>query len=113
MADQQRSPSPPPTYDEAINDGRPPPPYTENQAPESTHTPRSEHYTPTQRHFRVSPIISSPDSVIVLNQPGRRNERRGAHRSGARQEDGATQPRKKTRRMQLFMFCVPVDTMYM
>lgn len=95
MADQQRPSSPPPTYEEAVNDGRPPPPYSENQAPESTHTPRSELHTSTQRNFRVSPIISSPDSVIVLNQPGRRNERRGAHRSGSRQEDGATQPRKK------------------
>lgn len=91
MADHQRPSSPPPTYEDAINDDRPPPPYSENQAPESTYTPTLELHTPTQRHYRVSPIITRadhPDGVIV-RQPGRQNER-----SGARQEDGVTQPRK-------------------
>lgn len=97
MADHQRPSSPPPTYEDAINDDRPPPPYSENQDPESTYAPRSELHTPTQRHYRVSPIITRadhPDGVIV-RQPGRQNDERiDAHRSGARQEDGVTQTRK-------------------
>ncbi|KAL9969054.1 hypothetical protein ACROYT_G021218 [Oculina patagonica] len=91
MADQQRRSSPPPTYEEAIADGRPPPPYSENQNPESTHTPQTEFRAPTQRQIRVSPIITNPDNVIV-NQPGRRNDRL-ATRAG--HEDSVSQPRKK------------------
>lgn len=91
MADQQRRSSPPPTYEEAIADDRPPPPYSENQNPESTHTPQTQSRAPTQRQSRVSPIITSPDNVMV-NQPGRRNDRL-ATRAG--HEDGVSQSRKK------------------
>jgi len=59
--------SPPPSYEEAIND-RPPPLYSENSNQVSLHTLQTRE--PTQRIARVSPIETSPDNVIVT-QPGR------------------------------------------
>lgn len=93
MGDEQHRRSPPPTYEEAMND-RPPPPYTENQNPESTHTHHLTHqpelHASTQRNTRVSPIITSPGNVIV-NQPGRGNNRIASREAA----NGVTQPRKK------------------
>ncbi|KAJ7385848.1 hypothetical protein OS493_013884 [Desmophyllum pertusum] len=90
MANEQRPSSPPPTYEEAINDDRPPPPYSENpQNPESLQTPpQAEYHAPSQRNSRVSPSV-------IVNQPGRRNDRLGATTREAPNENGVSQPRKK------------------
>ena len=71
MGDEHRPSSPPPTYEEAIND-RPPPPYSENQnsfAVGSTHRQVSSHAATWADHSRVSPMTRSPNNVIVI-QPG-------------------------------------------
>lgn len=55
MGDEHRPWSPPPTYEEAIND-RPPPPYSENQnsfAVGSTHRQVSSHAATWADHSRV------------------------------------------------------------
>ena len=92
MAQEEGRPrSPPPTYEEAINE-RPPPLYTvEYPNPASSHTPHR--LTPSQRVSRVSPIVTSSGNVIV-SQPGRQT----VGLSGRVDTEGygaPTQPRKK------------------
>ena len=100
MGDEHRPWSPPPTYEEAIND-RPPPPYSENQnsfAVGSTHRQVSSHTATWADHSRVSPMTRSPNNVIVI-QPGQREGNSERERQFSRESQTSavitTQPRKK------------------
>lgn len=95
MAGEEGRPrSPPPSYEEAIND-RPPPAYSaENPNPERSRVAQAR--TRSQRIARVSPIVTNPDNPdnVIVSQPRRQNDEL-ARRADRTEPNGTSQHRKK------------------